>query len=224
MTNSAYDSHPTLTAYERAPTFSMWLAHTQPKDEMLWKGGFAAQAEWMPRLAVYGAHSEPRVIATHRSKSIDLPVPAILIGNPSSEWAIMMVRDNFHDVNLGVVSSVPLTLDLGLVFEEMSREDYQAQKQRAQAYGMPRVTDAQWEDGSWYSEWSNGELVLDNGKIWRAPRAFAEGISRVPGLEFADRYEHGCTSFTSVLQCGTVDDVIGHFAKIVLAVRDNLFP
>ena len=221
---TAYDIHPTLTAYEAAPPLSLWLAASQPKDEMLWKGGFQAQAEWMPRLAAYGAHSEPRVIATHRSKSIDLPVPAILVGNPSSEWAVLMLRDNFYDVNLGVVSSVPLTIPLDLVFSEMSREHYQTQKKRAQdSKMMGDITDAQWEDGSWYSQWSSGELVIDSGKLWLAPRAFSEGISRVPGIE-DDRYKQGCTSFVTVLYGSDTDEVIKNFAKIVLAVRDNLNP
>lgn len=218
---TAYDTHPTLTAYEAAPPLSMWLAHNHPSDTMYWKGGFAAQTEWMPRLAAYGAHSEPRVLATHRSKSIELPVPAILIGNPSSEWAVLMLRDNFHDVNLGVVSNVPLTIPLDLVFSEMSREQYQTAKKRAQdSKMMGRITDAQWEDGSWYDEWSSGELVLDNGKIWLAQRAFSEGISRVPGI--ADRrYEHKCTSFVTVLHGSNPDELLEHLARIANAVRTN---
>jgi hypothetical protein len=218
---TAHDTHPTLTAYEAAPPLSMWLYANQPKDTMLWRGGFATQAEWMPRMSDYGVHSEPRVVATHRSKSIDLPVPAILLGDPSKDWAVMMLRDNFHDVNVAVVSNVGLTLDLGLVLNEMSRDQYQAAKRRAQAYsGMNKTTAAQWEDGSWYRDWNGGTLIIENGKIWVAMSVFAEGIQRVPGVD-TGHYKPGCKGFATFMNVEP-DAVIDYFGRLAHAVAANL--
>lgn len=221
---SAYQYHPTLAAYEAAPTLSTWVSANLVKDEMLWRNSYQHQIEWMPSLASFSAHSEPRVVATHRSKSIELPVPAILLGNPSSDWAVLMLRDNFYDVNVAVVSNVALAIDYSLVLTEMTREAYQAEKTRALEYmGKDRLTAAQWEDGSWYEEWASGSLAIEDGKIWRAGRCFAEGISRVPGA-CIDPYKRGATAFSVAINPNSEDDVIKFVGDLAAAVKTNLNP
>jgi hypothetical protein len=219
---SAFDTHPTLTAYASAPPLGMWLEANQPGQTMLWRDGFQHQVQWMAKIAPFGVHMEPRVLATHRSKSIDLPVPAILLGNPASEWAVAMLRDNLHDVNVAVVSNVPLTIDHALVSEQLTREEYQSSKQRAKdSRMMGRITDAQWEDGSWLREWSGASVTIEDGKIWVSYTAFAEGISRVPGVS-GDQYTPGCMSFTNVLPSAP-DGAVDAFGNLVKAIKAGLY-
>jgi hypothetical protein len=211
-------TNKTLVAYQDSPTLSKWLESNQPGDNMLWRSSAKHQAEWMVNLASFGLCGEPRAIAVHRSKSIDLPVPAALIGNPEGNWAILMLRDNFYDVNVAVSANCPLTLDYGLLSVEMSAAEYQTEKKRAYDYmGVKGVTEAQWEDGSWYEEWSGGSLVCEDNKIWIVRRAFAEGISHVPGVS-GEPYTHGCNSFTSVLPSHN-NDVLVAFGALVDAVK-----
>lgn len=217
--------HNTLFAFINAPTLSAWVSANQPKPEMIWRDSALHQAEWMADLSRFATNTiddvEPRVIQTHRSKSIDLPVPAILLGDPNREWAILMLRDNFHDTNVAVVANVPLGIDYSLVFFEMSRERYQEEKKRAMDYmGTERVPLAKWEDGSWYEEWSSGSLVLEGNRIWVARRAFAEGISRVPGVS-TDAYTKDCTAFTMAF-CDEHDATLARISNLVDAVWANL--
>jgi hypothetical protein len=219
--------HNTIYAYINAPTLLGWAVNNPPKPEMIYRDGFHHQVAWMSELSRFAANAidnlEPRVIQTHRSKSIVLPVPAILLGDPNGEWAIVMLRDNFHDINVAVVSNVPLIIDPSLVFTEMSRETYQAEKKRAYDYmGTTRVTEAQWEDGSWYGEWSAGSLVLKDNKIWVARRAFAEGISSVPGAS-TKPYSKGCTGFAMSF-CDEHEATLARIGNLADAVRANLNP
>lgn len=226
---SAYQYHPTLAAYEAAPTLSTWVSANLVKEEMLWRNSYQHQVEWMPSLASFSAHSEPRVVATHRSKSIELPVPAILLGNPSSDWVVLMLRDNFYDVNVAVVSNAALSIDYSIVLTEMTHEAYHKEKARALEYmgkdpvTKDRITEAEWRSGAWYEKWASGSLAIEDGKIWRAGRAYAEGISRVPGA-CIDPYKRDCKAFSVAINPTSEDDVIKFVGDLASAVKTNLNP
>lgn len=99
-----------------APTLTEWMTISKPGETMLWRDAAHDQFMFFERLTsliAAGLPDEPtsardglaRVIGTHRSKSIGLPVV---------QWAradlgvTFTMRDNFHDLKLSVSSDRPI--------------------------------------------------------------------------------------------------------------------
>jgi hypothetical protein len=94
-----------------------WMEANLPRDEMLWRGSAVDQMvfvrETLNQLVWTGVpwadRGEPMVISTHRSKSIDLPVYEL--SRPDVGIRLVM-RDNFYNWKLSVLSERPLDVDL----------------------------------------------------------------------------------------------------------------
>ena len=85
-----------------------WAEENRPKDEMTYKRAYYAQVAFMeyllPRLGFnINDTTVPTVISTHTSKSISLPVCEFNIAGVR-----IIMRDNFHDWKLSVISPIPL--------------------------------------------------------------------------------------------------------------------
>ena len=92
---------------------------------------------------------ESRIVSTHVSKSCSLPVVQFAFPHGS-----FFVRNNFHDISLGVKWDHALHLDYSKIYKRMTWEEYMHEVDRCRGY-------------SW-SEWSDEDM--DNPKILRVPR------------------------------------------------------
>lgn len=99
-----------------------WALATVPGDNMLWKGGWGSQIMFfrdeLRYLMASGldwdeAEGLGQVISTHTSKSISLPV--VEYARPDIGLRLIL-RDNFHDVKLSVISRKPITTSFDGLF------------------------------------------------------------------------------------------------------------
>ena len=95
-----------------------WISEQVVGDEMLWKGAFGGQMEdlrGIERMMGAGLDYEDYkdkvafVISTHRSKSITLPV---VLFDRSDIGLVVVVRENFYNWKLSVMSEKPIDDDL----------------------------------------------------------------------------------------------------------------
>lgn len=91
--------------------WSSWRSSYDPSQAMSWRGS----ALWQFRQIEHtmGQFDAPVVVSTHRSKSIVLPV--VRFGHRNGT---VLVRDNFHDLNVCVRWVFPPSLPPALVFDE----------------------------------------------------------------------------------------------------------
>ncbi len=99
-----------------------WIRSQNVRDEMIWKGPFGTQCAFLrDRLAsliVSGLHYTEvekiaKVISTHTSKSIVLPV----VEYSREDLGLkIVVRENFHNWKLSVESERPILADFGGLF------------------------------------------------------------------------------------------------------------
>ncbi len=99
---------------------------------------------------------------THTSKSIRLPVPTITVPG-----LIIMLRDNFHDLNLFVRSEKELVLPLTFFYEPLTFAWYQQNMQKLRGYT--------------YSDWTDAEI--DDLRVLRVRRKNGNGWSEVDGAQ-----------------------------------------
>lgn len=98
-----------------------WVNEQLVGDEMIWKGAFGSQISFVRRLTglmatglSYKAMDDiTHVIATHRSKSITLPVYEL--SRPDLGLRLIL-RDNFHNWKLSVISERPIDADFSGLF------------------------------------------------------------------------------------------------------------
>jgi hypothetical protein len=99
-----------------------WVSKQIVADEMLWKGAWGEQIQFVRDRLLYlmasGLHFEdiadiPDVIATHRSKSIDLPVYELRRDDIGLR---LILRGNFYDWKLSVISERPIVADFAGLF------------------------------------------------------------------------------------------------------------
>ena len=192
----------------------------------------------------------------HTSKSIRLPVATygwdIRIGGAPPEYtkAVMMVRDNFHDLSLFVKCPTPLTLPLDLLYEQRDFEWYKLQIERCRNYcysgwseeelddyrilrvhGSSKVLNAKVKDRwmnrmvstDWYHlDWSSARIVA-SGPVPFDDRTlfYPAPFSYGEGIpDTTGPYTGPCVSFT---QCySDWDELQNKALKILMAVRSHL--
>jgi hypothetical protein len=108
-----------VTNLLEAPTLGEWVDANKPADNLLWKGGVRDQViifwdvyhfvsprhdtkEWRESIAWRDEHP-PRVVSTHRSKSVTLPVVYI-----PGEQCGLYIRGNFFNWVVSVEAMAPL--------------------------------------------------------------------------------------------------------------------
>jgi len=106
---------------EQSPTLREWVNEHPVGDEMLWKRGSEGQNEFFydiqgligVGLAYEDAKNLARVISTHRSKSIVLPVVEY---NREDLGLRLILRNNFYNWKLSVISTNPIKADFSNLF------------------------------------------------------------------------------------------------------------
>jgi hypothetical protein len=99
-----------------------WVSKHVVANEMLWKGAWGAQIQFVRDQLLYlvavGLHYEDiaaisDVISTHSSKSIQLPVYELRRDDIGLRF---ILRGNFHDWKLSVISERPIVADFSGLF------------------------------------------------------------------------------------------------------------
>ena len=199
-----------------------WGDRTKPRPSLIWKDGHPSQtlvAEVKNLLAMGHLLDMPvKVVASHRSKSVELPVGMFRVEVWGDETVYMFTRDNFHDLKITVVSTCPIkALPYHLVHTLWTKERYEEEKRRSFEYCRPNPEKnfkgshdwdpAKYETDEWYDSWSGGTLLRHEGKIFRCgsvSSCYYEGIERVLPEEVFQRYEYGRQQFAIEVPGGVV--------------------
>ncbi len=117
-------------------------------DTMCWKASALAQIDTIQKAVGGLAFKHPstvRVVGSHRSKSIDLPV--VLVTTAAGEFTL---RDNFHDANLMAMLKRPATIPMHEFFagiqDAYDWDWYLAQIDRARGYSWREWSDEEMSD------------------------------------------------------------------------------
>lgn len=153
-----------------------------------------------------------RVVTTHTSKSIILPVSCFQI---APFFAYVFLRDNLYNIKLTVVADFPIYIPYNIVHVEWSEERYKEELKRYSKYnaGKNNITSGSLD---WYKDWAAGSLLRYEGKLYRAcsaSKCYFEGINRLPlDDETFHIYEHGRKTFVcevpSYLWAGVIIEYI----------------
>lgn len=170
---------------------------------------------------------------SHTSKSVALPVGLFRANIWGDEEVFFFTRDNFHDLKLVVVASCPIH---HLPYEEAhvlwSSERYEEEKKRSYEYQRPKpeknlsgshnFDEAHYETDAWYSKWSSGSILRDEGEIYRAgstASCYYEGIERILPAEVFVRYERGLQSFAVEVPGSTVPRLMSIMQSVVQSAQ-----
>lgn len=117
-----------------------WAARNEPGDQMIWKGAALHQIAAFRGLADRMGGS-CRVVETHTSKSIKLPVVEI-----TGTHGRFLLRDNFHGWNLCCLWDFPPDLPYDEVYGARDWDWYLHQIERKRGYSFGGWTDEEMDD------------------------------------------------------------------------------
>jgi len=175
-----------------------WIDQQLVGDEMIWKGSWGRQLEFLrddlQHLAGAGLSYQKRkeaevarVISTHRSKSIDLPV--VEFARPDLGIRFI-VRNNFHNWKLTVLSEKPIEADFGPVFctKPPPEPEYTGDHLRPVYFeGFPEdLVRGYWSQNK--REWS-AEIHSDHS-MWMVVHMCMRALGALPDCRYTTREEH----------------------------------
>lgn len=185
-----------------------WGDATTPDESLLWKEGHPRQVKDL--LAMGHLLGLPvKVVGTHRSKSVGLPVGLFRAEVGTEETIYMYTRDNFYDLKLVVLATCPIRhLPYEVAHVHWTQERYDDEKKRSFEYQRPKperdfpgshnFDETDYESDAWYSKWSGATLLRADGEIYRCGSTspvYYEGIDDILPQEVFQRYERGRTEF-----------------------------
>lgn len=189
-----------IDLYNCSPTATEWEIQNNPDADLLWRAGVINQCGRARSMAtLLELKEEPRVISTHKSKSVGLPVIAFR-KTTCKNWSvdtIAIFRDNFADLCCQVVSSRIMKMSLYDLYRHRTVEEIEKERLRALEYHSKTSkyrhscgpeSDAREEKYNenlntpgnldWYSNWSSGELLRGDrlGHIFTIHKGWYEGF------------------------------------------------
>lgn len=209
-----------IDLYERSLTTTEWEKKNKPDEDLIWKAGVFTQCGAARSLAtLFNLKEEPRVISTHTSKSVGLPVIAF---RPSQHGPnhtadiIAVMRDNFYDLCCQVVSSREMELSLYDLYKPRTAENVEAEREKALAYHTktsnytPPDYGSEWRakeekyckdlatpgNLEWYSNWSSGELLQGDSHIFTIHKGWYEGFPCGGEYESREYYREPSKDFS----------------------------
>jgi hypothetical protein len=210
--------------YDSSPTIDEWAKDNVPDEDLIYRSGVAGQCARAKAVIeiMRLEHGNPdccRVVSTHTSKSVTLPVIAFrkrII--PYNFDVIAIFRDNFHDLCCQVVSSHTMDMSLYDLYYPLSEEYMEEKRQGALEYR--NKTSGYWKDKvkpkeevvyemqmetagnwDWYEKYSGSKVFRADGKFFLIHRGWYEGFPC--GGDYGDRkYYEGPTKDMSFLARG----------------------
>ena len=205
--------------WEEGTRPTVWGGATKPDDDLLWGDGHSGQIRDL--ISMEQLLGMPvRVVGTHRSKSVELPVAMFQLNKGSVHF---FVRDNFYDLKLVVVSEVPIEMDPGQAHYRMTQEEYDAEKKRCFDYREHTNDDSsgrEFDNDDWFDTWSSGSIMRHNGNIYRCASVascYYEGISRIAPESAFQVYKPGVKQFAT--DATNTVDVMSKMVAVQAAVR-----
>lgn len=186
--------------YNTGLSLKSWSHINVPDEDLIYKGGLSKQCRKADAVAalLYDNQSsglkqfeviylpvEARVVGSHTSKSVKLPVTCFKLNYFNQVIAYVFLRDNFHDIKVSVISDSPMTIPYELAHYEYSEERFQKEKERYLSYHPTETGIKLMAEGSddWFNEsWSSDTILRKNGRIYRAgtvASCYCEGIERL---------------------------------------------
>jgi len=207
--------------YDNSLHISEWAMQNKPDEDLIYRSGVGTQEQKMLGISYVLGIEPPKVVETHSSKSVGLPVAAYYKNIPAFDLEVMaFVRDNFYGLNCVVVSSHQLDIGISNVYDEIPREKLEEKKKGALEYSFRSkdwvkkehaagrtytkdthqiITDAGEDNWDWYEDYSGTTIIRDSGRYFQSHRAFLEGISKLPlpGMNnWGNHYIGPCKDFT----------------------------
>ena len=174
--------------YESSPLLTEWAFDHQPAKTLLWGAEMAEQVSWMRSVA-----PRPRCISTHLSKSVSLPVASWRFGA-----AVVVLRDNFYDINVAVVSASPIVVPLGAVHTIVDASWLAGKMRSCAEYEEIGLDDPVFDTDEWLNDFSGKKIIRQGNDVAVAPTAFAQGIEVLPGVSLTP-YRRGCSGFIAAM-------------------------
>jgi len=202
--------------WDNGVSIADWAKEHTPDDNLIWKGGHATQARSLLSVECLMG-MECRIIGSHTSKSVGLPVAIFKEDVCMEEKVYFITRDNFHDLKLVVLSSCPIEMDLGVVHRSMTPEQLVAEREGSREYCKTHedFNAKDYETDKWFDDWCGDTLIRTEGKIFRSSsvnEVYYEGMERsgVPQSAF-QRYERGRSEFAT--------EIRGDYPELMIAMR-----
>jgi hypothetical protein len=190
-----------------------WSRWTEPREDLIYRAGHSRQVKGLVSIS-HLLDLPVRVVGSHRSKSVELPVGMFAANICCEECVCFFTRNNFHDLKLVVVSSVPVDVPYDVVHTRVSQGWYDEEKQRSYEYCRPKPEkgiegshdwdETDYQTDAWYDKWTSGTLLRADGEIYRCGATFSgyyEGIDDLNIDDLSDdgryyrRYEKGAKRF-----------------------------
>lgn len=171
-----------------------WISENLPNDELLWKGPMLKQVNWV-RDRLVGLVSaglderiQVQVISTHMSKSCHLPVYQLLRRDLGLE---IVLRSNFHDWKMSVISEDSINADFGGLFHTMSpiEPDYTGDPLCSVYFeGFPQDRIFGYLDEGVRKRWS--AEIYGNESLWTAIWLILKNLGAIKPLVWITREAH----------------------------------
>jgi len=209
--------------YDNAPTLKDWESANTVDDEMVYKGASTYQNSRLASVSEIMNVDYPKVVGTHRSKSINLPVTAYKFVGWMGEMVFAVLRDNFYDLEAYIISSHKMEIDLYHIYPYMTEEQYKHKRMRAMEYLKGRADEYDFDGLSWYKDYSGTELIVEGSKYYEARAMYLQGLS---GLPFSLDYYRSPTDAFKVATnyaklCNMVYEAIQATAEMAIEARKN---
>jgi hypothetical protein len=184
LINNADHYSRALMVYNGGKSCHDWESKNHPDQDLIYKNGLYSELKQFTAISniVNFKLDEPKIVAKHSSKSVELPVPAYSMDYFSHAKAIVFMRDNFHDIKMSVVSNCNISLPYEEVHSEVSPEQWAEKLARAKNYCGDQYTEEQYASGEWYKTWCHNTILLRDGVMFKAygvQKVYCEGINRI---------------------------------------------
>jgi len=188
-----------IALYDASKTVNEWEKCNQPNPNLCYKSGCSRQCNDVRSIANLLNSEEPRVISTHTSKSVLLPVVAFRKSIPPYNLdTIAVIRNNFHDLCCQVISTHEMELSLYDIYCHKTKEEMEIERQKAHKYNPKYGEQGDPNDFRWYSSWSGGEIIQNDHHLFIIRKGWFEGFPC--GGEYEERkYYNGPTKDFSFL-------------------------
>jgi len=167
--------------YDASPTVKEWRGENEPDEDLIYRSGVDGQCGRAMAVAkLLHMEEEPRIVSTHTSKSVNLPVVAFRHTiKPYELDTFAVFRDNFYNLCCQLISTHEMAIPFNDVYREVSLQyleekragaleyhkktsGYKSPYRDEQAelrYHMQMETPGNWE---WYEKYA-GDKVLKEG-------------------------------------------------------------
>lgn len=182
--------------YNKSSDAIEWAAENEPDPDLYYKGGVQSQSRRFTALGtICSIANPPHVVSYHTSKSVRLPVAMFNLDFYRNCHAVVLVRDNFYDIKVAVISHVPIKIPYEIIHRRVTQEWYNNEKQKALSWGSEKDEEElkNFETDEWYTKnWSGGYILRRNDEIWIAggvQSVYCEGINKVLDSYVTPEYE-----------------------------------